>query len=365
MGVERTIRTPDELVAAGFSPAEALPALAAVAEAYAIAIPPHLAALIADPDDPIGRQLIPHADELRHAAHETPDPTGDARYAPVEGVVRRYPDRALLKPVLACPLYCRFCFRRAHVGPDGGLLSAPALERAYAFLAGEPALREVILTGGDPLILSPRRLGAIVERLSAIPQIETIRVHTRLPIADPDRVDAELIAALATERGMRVVIHANAAAELTPAVAGAVRRLLGAGIPVLAQSVLLRGVNDTSARLEALLRALLRIRVTPTYLHQLDPAPGTARFHVPIAEGRALLASLRGRIPGDAWPTYVLDIEGGHGKVPIGPAYLDGNTVRDPWGAAHQLAASPVLAGEPAGGVETRPLTHPSADPFL
>ncbi len=362
MGVERTIRTPAELVAAGFSPAEAQPGLEAVAGTYAIAIPPHLAGLIGDADDAIGRQFVPHASELAHAAHETTDPTGDARFSPVEGVVRRYPDRALLKPVLACPVYCRFCFRRAHVGPDGGVLSAAALERAFTYLAGETALREVILTGGDPLILSPRRLRAIVERLSAIGHVETIRVHTRLPVADPERVSGALIAALATERGMRVVIHANAAAELTPAVGAAVRRLLGAGIPVLAQSVLLRGVNDTTERLEALLRAFLRLRVVPTYLHQLDPAPGTARFHVPIAEGRALLASLRGRIPGDAWPTYVLDIEGGHGKVPIGPDYLDGGRVRDPWGGVHVLAA-PLLAGVGDGGVETRPLLSPSADP--
>ena len=339
-----TIRTADGVVASGLAPAGALPALEAVAQLYAIAIPPDLRVLIGDPDDPIGRQVVPHGDELVLAAHEGADPTGDARFSPVEGVVRRYPDRALLKPLLACPVYCRFCFRRAHVGPDGGVLGAAALERAFAYFAGETALREVILTGGDPLILSPRRLAAIVARLSAIPHLETLRVHTRLPVADPGRVDAALVAALATTKGMRVVMHANAAAELTPAVAGAVRRLLGAGIPVLAQSVLLRGVNDTAERMEALLRGLLRIRATPTYLHQLDPAPGTARFHVPIDEGRALLRALRGRIPGDAWPTFVLDIEGGHGKVPIGPDYLGRDEVRDPWGQSHPLA--PRRAGE-------------------
>ena len=221
------------------------------------------------------------------------------------------------------------------------MLSEVALGEALDWIEAEAGLREVILTGGDPLILSAGRLGHIVGRLSAMPQIETIRVHTRVPVADPARIDGELLAALQTAKGLRVMLHANAAAEITEQAAGAVRRLLVAGIPVLSQSVLLRGVNDTPERLEALLRALLRARVVPASLHQLDRAPGTARFHVPIEEGRALLESLRGRVPGDAWPDYVLDIEGGHGKVPIGPDYLDPSTgtVRDPWGGRHSLAA--------------------------
>ena len=224
-------------------------------------------------------------------------------------------------------------------GRDGGVLGEAALERALDWIEGEPGLREVILTGGDPLILSPRRLAFIVGRLSAMRHIETIRVHTRLPVADPGRIDAALIGALESETPVRVMMHVNAAAEVTAAVRDCVRRLLRACIPVLSQSVLLRGVNDTPERLEALLRALLRARVVPAYLHQLDRSPGTARFHVPLEEGRALLASLRGRVPGDAWPAYVLDIEGGHGKVPVGPAYLgaDGGTVRDPWGGVHSL----------------------------
>ena len=332
-----TIRSAAGVIEAGWG--DDVTVLTAVERKYAIAVPPAFAALIGRPDDPIGRQVIPHADELIEAPGESDDPTGDGPFSPVEGVVRRYPDRVLLKPLLACPVYCRFCFRRAHVGPDGGLLGPAALARALDWIAGEGALREVILTGGDPLILSPRRLAAIVGRISAMPQIETIRVHTRLPVADPDRVDTALIEALGSETALRVMVHVNAAAEMTGAVRACVRRLLGAGIPVLSQSVLLRGVNDTPERLEGLLRALLRARVVPATLHQLDRAPGTARFHVPIEEGRALLAALRGRIPGDAWPAYVLDIEGGHGKVPIGPGYLaeDGRSVRDPWGGVHSL----------------------------
>jgi lysine 2,3-aminomutase len=341
----RTIKSVEGLIGAGFAAEADRAALEKVGAHYAIAVPAAFAALIGDADDPVGRQVVPHPDEILVADNESGDPTGDAAMSPVVGVVRRYPDRVLLKPLLACPIYCRFCFRRAHVGPDGGVLSEAALETALDWIAAEADLREVILTGGDPLILSPRRLACIVRRVSAMRQIETIRIHTRVPVADPQRVDAALVGALETDKGMRVMLHANAAAEITAAARGAVRRLLEAGIPVLSQSVLLRGVNDTSERLEALLRALVAARVVPASLHQLDRAPGTARFHVPIEEGRALLASLRGRIPGDAWPTYVLDIEGGHGKVPIGPDYLDAarGVVADPWGGSHSLAARNAL----------------------
>ncbi len=234
--------------------------------------------------------------------------------------MHRYPDRALLKPLLVCPVYCRFCFRREHVGPDGGVLTEAELDAALAWLRARPAIREVILTGGDPLMLSPRRLGAIVAALSAMPHVDIIRVHTRVPVADPARVTAALAAALATDRAMFVVIHANSAREFTDAARAALRRLLAEGIPLLGQSVLLRRVNDSPATLEALLRAMLRARVKPYYLHQLDAAPGTARFAVPIAEGRKLVAGLRGRVTGLAWPTYVLDLPGGGGKVPVGPA---------------------------------------------
>ena len=256
--------------------------------------------------------------------------------------MHRYPDRALLKPLLVCPVYCRFCFRREHVGPDGGLLTEAELQAAYAWFAAHPAIREVILTGGDPLMLSPRRLAAIVAALSAIPHIEILRVHTRVPVADPGRVTDALADALETDRRCGCVVHANHAREFTPDARAALRRVLARGIPLLGQSVLLRGVNDSAEALEALFRAMLAARVKPYYLHQLDPAPGTARFHVPIEEGRRLLAALRGRVTGLAWPTYVLDIPGGHGKVPIGPDYVDPDgQVRDSRGARHAIGRRP------------------------
>ncbi len=203
-----------------------------------------------------------------------------------------------------------------------------------------PAIREVILTGGDPLMLSPRRLASIVGALSAIPHIEILRIHTRVPTTDPARITDALAAALATDKAMWLVLHANHAREFTADAHAAIRRIQAQAIPVLGQSVLLHGVNDSAAALEALFRAMMAARVKPYYLHQLDAAPGTARFHVPIEEGRRLLAQLRGRVTGLAWPTYVLDIPGGHGKVPIGPDYLEPDDhVRDPGGTLHPISA--------------------------
>jgi lysine 2,3-aminomutase len=331
----RTIRDADGLVQAGLLAATQRDAIAAVAGRYAIAITPALRELIAAPDDPIARQFVPDPAELVTAAHERADPIGDEAFSPIKGIVHRYADRALLKPLLACPVYCRFCFRREQVGPDGGLLSEAELASAYDWLRARPAIREVILTGGDPLMLSPRRLGAIVRALSAIAHIDILRVHTRVPVADPGRLTPDLAAALATEKAMFVVLHANHAREFSAAARAAVRRVQAQAIPVLGQSVLLRGVNDTEQALEDLFRAMLAARIKPYYLHQLDPAPGTARFHVPIEQGQRLLAALRGRVTGLAWPTYVLDVPGGHGKVPIGPNYLADDHVRDPWGGRH------------------------------
>ena len=328
-----TIRDTSGLIGACLLDPEDRAAIDAVAARYAIAITPAMRDLIEAADDPIGRQFVPVPEELTLAAHESYDPIGDDKFSPVKGVVHRYPDRALLKPLLVCPVYCRFCFRREHVGPDGGLLTEAELDAAFAWFAAHPAIREVILTGGDPLMLSPRRLGAIIARLSAIPHIEILRIHTRVPTTDPARIDAALTNALATDRSLWVLLHANHAREFTEAGRAALTRLRRAGIPLLGQSVLLRGVNDSPETLEALFRAMIAVGVKPYYLHQLDAAPGTARFHVPIEEGQRLLAALRGRVTGLAWPTYVLDIPGGHGKVPIGPGYLETDgAVRDPSG---------------------------------
>ncbi|MCX8667128.1 lysine-2,3-aminomutase-like protein [Acetobacteraceae bacterium B3987] len=318
----KTLRSTRSLLEVDLITPEQVPALEAVADRYATAIPPAFQRLITSPDDPIGRQVIPDARELQTMPHESEDPIGDDALSPVPGIVHRYEDRALLKPLLICPLYCRFCFRREHVGPDGGLLGEDALENAFHWIETHPQIREIILTGGDPLMLSPRRMKHIIQRLSSIAHIDIIRIHSRVPVAAPERLTPELLDALETDRALWMVAHINHARELTEEARLAVRQMLSRGIPVLSQSVLLRGVNDTTESLEALLRALIAARIKPYYLHHLDSAPGTAHFHVPVEEGRALLESLRGRVSGLVWPTYVVDIPGGKGKVPLGPDYL-------------------------------------------
>jgi lysine 2,3-aminomutase len=312
-----SIRTVDGIIRAGLAPEAARAGLEAVARRYAIAIPPALQTLIGAADDPIGLQFVPDAAELFTAAHESADPIGDEALSPVRGIVHRYKDRALLKPLLACPVYCRFCFRREQVGPDGGVLSGAELEAAYAYIASHSEIREVILTGGDPLILSPRRLSEILARLSAIPHVEVLRIHTRAPVADPALVTDDLADALDISAPLFVALHANHARELTPAVAAGLQKLQRRGIPILGQTVLLAGVNDSAAALGDLFRAMLRARIKPYYLHQLDAAPGTARFHVPVERGREIMRNLRGAVSGTGLPVYIYDQPGGLGKIPL------------------------------------------------
>jgi lysine 2,3-aminomutase len=316
--MSRTLRSADALLAAGLLPPERATAARAVQSRYAIAITPHVADAIRHPSDPIGLQYLPDAAELTTLPEETADPTADAPFSPVPGVVHRYPDRALLKPLLACPVYCRFCFRREHVGPDGGILGDDELDAALGWFAATPAIREAILTGGDPLMLSPRRLRRILEALEAIPHIELLRIHTRVPVADPSLVTDALAAALPRNKPLTICVHANHAREFGGDAPAALARLHAAGATLLGQSVLLAGVNDSEAALEDLFRTMLRHRVKPYYLHQLDPAPGTVRFRVEEARGLALIAALRGRVPGHAIPHYVVERPGGAGKVPAG-----------------------------------------------
>ena len=298
---------------------ERLDDLQRVAERFTVAVTDEMAALI-DPDgpaDPIAAQFVPSAAELDDGADSQADPVGDERWSPLPGIVHRYPDRVLLKPILLCPVYCRFCFRREQVGKENAVLPPAALERALAYIAERPEIWEVIVTGGDPFMLSPRRIAALVRRLAAIEHVAVIRFHTRVPVVAPKRVGAGLVAALASDKAVYVAVHANHPRELTPAMRGAIGKLIGAGIPVLSQSVLLRGVNDDAAVLEALFRGLVAMRVRPYYLHHPDLAPGTAHFRLDIAEGQRLVGELRGRVSGLCQPTYVLDIPGGYGKVPL------------------------------------------------
>jgi len=323
----------EDLATRGLVAPERVDELRRVAENFAVALTDDVAGLIdpADPADPIAAQFVPHTDELTVSPEESRDPIGDERWSPVPGIVHRYPDRVLLKPILVCPVYCRFCFRREQVGHEDALLSPEELSGALDYIRAHPEIWEVIVTGGDPFLLSTRRLGAIVQALEAIPHVAVIRIHTRVPIADPRRVRPGLVAALAAEKAVYVVVHANHPRELTDTVRGAIGRLTRAGIPVLSQSVLLRGVNDDPAVLEALFRGLVAMRVKPYYLHHPDLARGTAHFRLGIEEGQRLIGALRGRVSGLCQPSYVLDIPGGHGKVPIGPHYATPGPAPEQW----------------------------------
>src|ERR1700716_3481608 len=321
-----TLREPTELVARGLAAVDDLADLDKVAARYAVAVTPQMAALIDrdDPGDPIARQFIPSADELLREPGENADPIGDHAHSPVAGIVHRHPDRALFKLVHVCAVYCRFCFRREMVGPGkGSALSQGAYDNALAYIRAHSEIWEVILTGGDPLMLSPRRLAEIMADLAGIDHVRIIRIHTRIPVVDPARISREMIAALKVKGATTwVALHANHARELTDKARAACAGIIDAGVPLVSQSVLLRGVNDNAAALEALMRAFVECRIKPYYLHHGDLAPGTAHLRTTLEHGQELMRALRGRVSGLCQPDYVLDIPGGHGKSPVGPGYL-------------------------------------------
>ena len=341
--MNRVLRSAEDLAEAGLISVAEAEALRAVLARYAVSVTADMAELIdpADPEDPIARQFIPDPRECTTAPEERADPIGDAAHAPVAGIVHRYPDRVLLKPLHVCPVYCRFCFRREMVGPDGlGTLTDAELEAALTYIERDPRIWEVVLTGGDPFALSSRRLGIIAQRLSRIDHVRVMRLHTRVPVVKPELVTETLVQALQLFGGaVFVALHANHPREFTPSARTACARLVDAGIPMVSQSVLLRGINDDAATLEALMRTFVENRIKPYYLHHGDLAPGTGHMRTGLAEGQDLMRTLRGRLSGLAQPTYVLDIPGGHGKVPVGPNYLRetgaGARVTDPNGCDH------------------------------
>ncbi len=319
-----------------------------VARRYAVAVSPHLLSLMdpADPTDPIARQFLPSLDELITLPQELADPIGDAAHTPVPGIVHRHSDRVLFKVVASCPVYCRFCFRREMIGPGSeNALSKDAFEGALDYIAAHPEIWEVILTGGDPFILSPRRVAEVTSRLAAIEHVKIIRWHTRVPVVDPARVTDELVAALhAPGATTWVAVHANHAREFSSEANRAIARLVDGGIMLVSQSVLLKGVNDNVAALAELMRAFVENRIKPYYLHHPDLAPGTSHFRIGIEEGLALVRELRACISGLAMPTYMLDIPGGFGKVPLDSDHVEktatGHRIRDTRGQWHDYICS-------------------------
>jgi len=322
---DRSLKTAEDLVSAGLIAPERRNEAAEVAARYAIALTPAAARLIApgDSGDPIARQYLPDARELiRHPA-EVADPIGDALRSPLRGLVHRYRDRVLIKLAAVCAVYCRFCFRREMIGPGAQALSAEEFAAALAYVRARPQIWEAVLTGGDPLVLSPRRLAETTIGLATIPHLKVLRWHTRLPAVAPERVTKAMARTLCHghDKTVFVALHANHPRELTDEARAACRRLIDAGATLVSQSVLLNGVNDDADTLEALMRAFVEARVKPYYLHHPDLAPGTAHFRVSVARGQALMRELRKRVSGLAMPTYALDQPDAHGKTPIGPSY--------------------------------------------
>jgi lysine 2,3-aminomutase len=340
----RAFRNAAELADAGLVEPARLAELERVVTRYAMAITPTMAELLGahNEHDPIERQFVPDVAELNSAEIERVDPIGDQAHEVVPGLIHRYPDRVLLKLANICAVYCRFCFRREMVGPgQKAHLDDDEIDEAVAYIAAHPEVWEVIVSGGDPLVLSPRRLALVSMAIAAIPHVKVLRWHTRVPLVAPERVDDGLLRALSPEGVTTwIAIHANHAREFTDAGRAALARIANAGIPMVSQSVLLKGVNNDAETLTALMRAFVENRVKPYYLHHGDLAPGTSHFRTHIGEGRTLMKEMRGAVSGLCQPNYVLDLPGGHGKVPIGPCYLSEEkpsswSVKDPKGSHH------------------------------
>ena len=343
------IKNLGELQAAGLVSVDEANDLIDVVENFDIRITPHVQGLVAvrNMSDPIYAQYVPSTAELIAVPGEMDDPIGDTVHEKVKGVTHRYPDRVLLKPTHTCHVYCRFCFRREKVGQGDEALNVSELKAALDYIRNHPEIWEVILSGGDPLVLSDRRLVSLMFELSKIQHVQVIRIHTRSPVADPSRIGDGLIAALKVRPAVYVVVHVNHASEISDDVKLGFAKLVGAGIPLLSQSVLLKGVNNSVEALSALMKTLVALRVKPYYLHHLDKAKGTEHFRCSIAEGQMLMRGLRGQISGLCLPIYMLDIPGGYGKVPIGRSYLHSSSdetyqVSDFRGGVHDYLESAV-----------------------
>lgn len=312
-------------------------ALQSISEKYAIRITPHLQQILNK--DGIKQQFVPSTQELQTSVHESIDPIGDTQYLKVKGLVHRYPDRCLLKPVTMCPVYCRFCFRREIVGSGNPALTSTELQACYDYIREHTEIWEVILSGGDPLILKPKQMRQIITNLDEISHIEIIRIHTRVPIVDPSRINYEMLAVLKLRQPIYVVLHINHPDEFTQESINAINLLVDNGIVLLGQTVLLKGINDNIATLGMLMRNMVKYRIKPYYLHHADMAKGTGHFRTTVAAGQQLMSDLRGNYSGLCQPQYVLDIPGGAGKSPIGPNYIckhqDGYKITNYLGVEH------------------------------
>lgn len=305
--------------------AERIGAMRAMAAGLPISITPYYLSLCdpLDPDCPIRRQCIPRAEEALAVKGDLRDPLGEEAHEVAPHLIQRYPDRVLLVATDRCGVYCRFCTRSRLVGDGGGARSMRALEPAFEWIEAHPEIRDVIVSGGDPCLMSTQRLSRLLRRLRSIGHVEYVRLATRTPVTLPQRITEELCRAIReSHHATWVMTHFNHPKELTDQATAACARLADSGLPVMNQTVLLRGVNDNPATLEALFRGLVRSRVRPYYLLQMDPVGGTGHLRTPMRRGVELMAALQGRVSGIALPRLIVDTPGGLGKVPIGPNYV-------------------------------------------
>ncbi len=323
--LRHTVRTADELAARlELSEDELAGARHAEESGFPLAITPYYLGLcdVKDPGCPIRRQVVPRLSETREVPGDLRDPLGEEAHEVAPELVQRYPDRALLLVTDRCAVYCRFCTRSRMVGDGGGPRSEERLERAYAYLEKHPEVRDVIVSGGDPLAMSTDRLVRVLARLRRIESVETIRLATRVPVALPQRITSELLDALKPHHPLWLMTHFNHPRELTDVSRAALLSLVDAGFPVMNQTVLLRGVNDDARVLTELFRGLVRCRVRPYYLLQADPVRGTGHLRTSLARSIALFEELQGKLSGIALPKLIVDTPGGFGKVPVGPEWV-------------------------------------------
>ena len=287
---------------------------------YQFALTDEMAAVLSDdPADPIAAQFLPDVREFIVAESELSDPIGDAPHSPLPSLVHRYPNRVLWKISPVCAVYCRFCFRKEHIGRRGQALRQRETAAVTAYLAAHHEIEEIILSGGDPLTLSDKKLRQCLAALHDLPHIRRLRIHSRIPVVQPARITTALLDTLtALPQSLHLVVHSNHSAELTANARAALRLLREHGVMLYAQTVLLKGVNADAATLAALMNDLLDCGVKPYYLHHLDLARGTGHYRVSLDEGRAIVSALRRRLSGIAMPTYIVEIPGGDGKIPVG-----------------------------------------------
>ncbi|MBI5286477.1 MAG: KamA family radical SAM protein [Deltaproteobacteria bacterium] len=290
----------------------------------AMAITPYFFSLIdkTNPNCPIRKQAIPRIDEFAISRFDMIDPCGEDNHSPVPGLVHRYPDRVLLLVTEACAMYCRYCTRRRKVGEGRPPMSIERFEEAYRYIKSKRSIRDVIISGGDPLMLKTDHLEYYLKRLRYISHIEILRIGTRVPVTLPMRVDRELMEMLKRYHPLYMSIHFSHPKEITPEVKEACGMLADAGIPLGSQTVLLRGINDRPSVMKRFMHELLKIRVRPYYIYQCDLAVGISHFRTPVSAGINIIEKLRGHTTGYAVPTFVVDAPGGGGKIPVSPTYL-------------------------------------------